>query len=486
MNREGGIGAGDAGNPEALTARILRRMGESGGFPALDRSVAVIVEAMERSVEDTSPLVDAVLEDVSLTQKVLRLANSAMYAPISSSVSTVSQAVHVLGFQAVGHLALGVKLIGSMGQISAQSRSAERELAHSLLAGSVAGSVAGKAAMKQGELGVVCSLLHRLGRLLASFYLPEEWARIQQAVESGADEAEAARRELGMDLHEVGTLVARQWRLPAGIVRTMQAEGQGSAEAGEEDALLALTRFADLSAGLAVAPPDEAAGRALEALASRFGPALGLAAEDLLQAVKTATVEATSQPLLASILVEDKGAHPAPAPPPGPLERLREGVREVRQAIDKGVSGQTLQNMLLERMSGALNLSRAAVLLLDRTHQSYRVTASLSERPTHRLEGVALPARGGADLAQVALARKVDIYIDNPRDPKIASHLPDWIRVHSLHPFFLLPMSGGDGAPLGLVYGQQRDDARLGKDTLGQLAALRDLLQDRLRADTAA
>ena len=105
MTRNGGEASGGTG--EALLARIMQRMNESGGFPALDHSVAQIVEALEVGEEDTTPLVNAVLADVSLTQKVLRLANSAMYAPIGRSVSTVSHALMVLGFEAVGHLALG-------------------------------------------------------------------------------------------------------------------------------------------------------------------------------------------------------------------------------------------------------------------------------------------------------------------------------------------------------------------------------------------
>lgn len=472
-----------AGPAESLPDRIMRHMGESGGFPALDHSVAMIVEAMEMGQEDTTPLVNAVLADVSLTQKVLRLANSAMYAPIGSSVSTVSHAVHVLGFEAVGHLALGVKLIGSMSQIGANSNSAERELAHSLVAGSVAGSVAGKSGMKNGEMGVVCSLLHRLGRLLVSFYLPDEWHRIQHAVAAGGDETAAATRELGMNLHEVGIHVARQWRLPAKIVRTMQTEGAQAEEEGD-DWLLALTHFSDQSASLITAGKDDASGQAMEALAGKFSAALGMHADDLLQAARAATDEATSEPLLASILVDGKAvsSKTAPVVPATPLARLSVGARDVRQAMDEGESALEIQRMVLEVAFTSLDLGRAAVLLLNREAQAYRVSATLAARTPNRLVGFAIPAKAGADLAHVALARKVDIYIDNPRDPKIAPHFPDWIRAHSLHPFFLLPMAARDGSPLGLLYGQQQDDGKLTKEELGQLAALRDLLQDRLRS----
>lgn len=497
---EGGVIPSEPGT-ESLAAQIMRRMAESGGFPALDHSVAAIVEAMERSVDDTTPLVEAVLADVSLTQKVLRLANSAMYAPIGSNVTTVSHAVHVLGFEAVGHLALGVKLIGSMGQIKPESHSAERELAHSLLAGSVAGSVVAKAGIKNGEMGVVCSLLHRMGRLLISFYLPEAWNRIQHAVSGGAEEAVAARAELGMSFQDVGIQVARQWRLPGKIVDTMQDNGTAGTPPGEEW-LMALTRFSDRSAGVVASGVEGEGGPSMEALAAEFGPALGLPPEDMIQAVRAASDETTAEPALASILMEPREAKeeksPAPAPqqpeeppkvsgtPSSPVARLKLGVHQARQALDGGQPTLGIQRLVLQAAFNALSLSRTAVLVVDQGKAVYRVTATLAERAPNRLEGASIPTKAAADLAKVALAKKVDIYIDNPRDPKIAPHFPDWIRAHSLHPFFLLPITRADGGPMALFYGQQREDTKLSKEELAQLAALRDVLQASLRGEAGA
>ncbi len=482
MTRNGGEASGGTG--EALLARIMQRMNESGGFPALDHSVAQIVEALEVGEEDTTPLVNAVLADVSLTQKVLRLANSAMYAPIGRSVSTVSHALMVLGFEAVGHLALGVKLIGSMGRISPLSHSAEQVLAHSLVAGSVAGSVVGKSGMAGGEMGVVCTLLHRIGRLLTAFYLPEEWALIQHAVESGQDEGEAARGVLGMTLDELGRQIAQQWRLPARIVHTMRSDALSVGEAGSEqdERLLALTHFSDRSASLIASGKGQATSRFLEELAAEYSAKLGVPREALLEAVAAAPDEVTAEPLLAGILVERQESSAAPVVPADPLAQLRAGILDVRQAISERGSMADIERMVLEVAFRALDLSRVAVMVLDPERRAYRVQATLAAREPNRLAGFTMPAQPGADLAHLALARKVDIYIDNPRDTKIASRLPDWIRTHGLHPFFLLPMSDRDGKAIGVFYGQQQNDAKLTKEELGQLAGLRDLLQSRLQA----
>lgn len=467
---------------DELLAGVLQRMNESGGFPALDHSVARIVDALERGDQDTTPLIDAVLADVSLTQKVLRLANSAMYAPIGRNVTTVSQAMNVLGFEAVGHLALGVKLIGSLGQMHSPSRSAERELARSLVAGSVAGSVVGKASVPGGETGIVCTLLHRVGELLTAFYLPDSWGRIQQSIAAGRDESDAARAELGMTMSDLGLRVAQQWRLPPRIVHTMEAdvpraEASARPETEEEAWLVALTRFSHRSAGIISATDKASSAARIATLADEFGPSLKLPSTDLVDAVATATDEVTAKPYLAEILVE------APAPVAGPVERsdpsalLQAGLRALNRAAASGMDVAALESRALELLFRALSLSRAAILMLDADGRACRVTTTLSAKQPNRLAGLVLTVGAGADLAQLAMARKVDIYIDNPRDNKIAARLPDWIRNFSLHPFFLLPLSGPGGRAVGLIYGQQSDDTKLDKALLLQLAELRALLQ---------
>lgn len=467
---------------DELLSGVLRRMNESGGFPALDHSVARIVDALERGEEDTTPLVDAVLADVSLTQKVLRLANSAMYAPIGRDVTTVSQAMKVLGFEAVGHLALGVKLIGSLGQMQSPSRTAERELAQCLVAGSVAGSVVGKAHVPKGETGIVCTLLHRVGQLLTAYYLPESWDRIQQAMAAGRDEADAARAELGMTMSDLGLSMAQQWRLPPRILHTMEAEvpcAEASARQETEDEawLVALTRFSHRSARVITAADKTASAPLIAALADEFGPSLKLPSTDLVEAVATATDEVTAKPYLAEILVEPTRKTAAPTGPGDTTALLPDGLRELRRAAENGTGLAELETRALDLLFRALSLSRAAILKLDADGRACRVTATVSAKQPNRLVGLVLPIGPGADLAQLAMVRKVDIYIDNPRDTKIAARLPDWIRNFSLHPFFLLPLAGPDGKVVGLIYGQQGDDAKLDKALLLQLSELRALIQ---------
>ena len=82
--------------------------------------------AMRGEDEREFDMTQTVLSDPVLTQKVLRLANSGMYSAFGQHVNTVSKAVLVLGTDAIGHLALGLKLIEELAAATPDSVSRPR------------------------------------------------------------------------------------------------------------------------------------------------------------------------------------------------------------------------------------------------------------------------------------------------------------------------------------------------------------------------
>ena len=102
---------------DLLWERIRRR----GDMPGFTKAITAILGAMRGEDEREFSMTQTVLTDPVLTQKVLRLANSGMYAAFGQRVNTVSKAVMVLGTEAIGHLALGLKLVEELTSSSAGS-----------------------------------------------------------------------------------------------------------------------------------------------------------------------------------------------------------------------------------------------------------------------------------------------------------------------------------------------------------------------------
>ena len=96
---------------QATLDKLLRAMQGSKGVPATERSVASVLGALDSSEAGKQAVVRHIIDDCALTQKVLKLANSAMYAPFSQGSDSVSTALEVLGSEALLHLVLGAELV---------------------------------------------------------------------------------------------------------------------------------------------------------------------------------------------------------------------------------------------------------------------------------------------------------------------------------------------------------------------------------------
>lgn len=174
----------DAASPSAdgeSTRRLLAvRIAQRGDLPGFSKAVGTILNAMRGEPHDDFDMVRTVLSDPSLTHKVLRLANSPMYAVFGQNIHTVTQAIQVLGIESIGHLALGHKLIDGLALAAPDALSSRNELEKTILAGHIGRQVAALTHQRDSEAAVVCAMLHGLGRVMVAFYLPEFWRAIQQ------------------------------------------------------------------------------------------------------------------------------------------------------------------------------------------------------------------------------------------------------------------------------------------------------------------
>ena len=104
----------ELGDSRKTQELLWKQIKEQGHLPGFSNVVDQIVGAMQSEDEREFSMTRTVLSDPALTHRVLRLANSAMYA-MFGEINTVSRAVMVLGTESIGHLALGLKLVDTQG-----------------------------------------------------------------------------------------------------------------------------------------------------------------------------------------------------------------------------------------------------------------------------------------------------------------------------------------------------------------------------------
>ena len=200
-------------------------MSERGDFPMLSQALRTTVSAMNDDDLDFTALVQVVLSDFGLTQKVLRLANSAMYMAFGGNITTVTRALMVLGMDAVGHLVVGLKLVDHFHHERAAPHRREARTEPHAAVGRVARKLTEHSDLRSAEEAVVCTLMRQIGKLLVAFYLEREWDQLRRkaAAENITRQPTRARVLLGVTFDEIGIEAADRWRLPETIRAGMRA-----------------------------------------------------------------------------------------------------------------------------------------------------------------------------------------------------------------------------------------------------------------------
>jgi len=395
------------------------------------------------------------------------------------------------------------------------------ECARSILTGVIAREVGSGMKVKNPEEVFVCAMLSNLGRLLATYYFPEEAEIISKivAVEEVSTDA-AACRVLGISLSELGTEVAKTWGFPERMVRCMDASAprvMGKPATSDEVLRFASAMARDLASQMidnTDADPAKLASAAFESYkrqlpmdAKAFSAAVGTAmgkfteyARAVSYAIATgasaqriakaahAPAETTvvqSRPATADTVVAESFVSQSltssviPQPPapetPNTGELLSAGIEDLSNALVEERPLSDILRIMLEAMYRAIGL-RNIVLVVRDVHANTMVGRfGLGPEVDARVQRMRFPVPYVADVFHVAMEKNLDIIISDTADPKIADKLPDWYRAGIAAPTFMLFPLIVKKSKFGLIYGDQAtaNSMRIGEAELKLLRTLR-------------
>ncbi|MFP5391458.1 MAG: HDOD domain-containing protein [Gammaproteobacteria bacterium] len=440
---------------DATLAQLWERTRRQGDMPGFTRAIQAILGAMRGEDELEFSMAQTVLSDPILTQKVLRLANSSMYSAFGQRVDTVSKAILVLGTDAIGHLALGLKLIEELSSASPATGLAHVEMEKAVLAGMVAQQVAASAARHDPEEAVVCSMLHTLGRMMVTFYMPERWPELQQHGGEGKED-DAAVALLGLSLEGIGRATAEHWGLPRNLIRGMRRIEPGARGADSHEDWLAAVSTMSSQCAVYLWHDDAAGAENVRTLAISFSPMLGVAPEGILVAIEKAKVVAANDLSIAPLAkpAEKRAREMARARVRAEGNKiLLAGVADMRAVLPSAGPGQML-TMALETVHRGLSFTRAVAFLRNRRENAYAAKMSFGEGVKDLIPAMRFDDAYEANVFHAALGSDRVIFIENARDPKFAAKLPAWWKnsLADARAFVVLPLCT-NGQPVGFMYG---------------------------------
>ena len=199
------------------SADVLAQIETIGELPILPQTLLQIQKVATDDRSSADDLAQVILRDQSLTMRVLRMVNSALYQRRGQEkVTTVRRAVIVLGFETVRKIALGLSVFDMMSKLSRSPHLLD-VTRHSLVTAAFAQMLAEASGRMAPEEAFVTALIHDVGKVVLIECSPEAYDRVLKDIASGVDTIDAERRHFGMSHDRAGRRLALKWKLPVSI-----------------------------------------------------------------------------------------------------------------------------------------------------------------------------------------------------------------------------------------------------------------------------
>lgn len=244
-------------------------------LPPIPNAALRLIGLLDKAETENDDIVQAIRFDNVLTAKLLRACNSP-YFGFSEPVSSVDQAVLVLGHQQILHIVLTLAFGSSMTVSLPGYANESCDLwQHSLTTAMAAEVVADSGLNINAERSVAftAGLLHDIGKLvLGQVIEPDQQTAIGGCLtEGGRARSDAERQILGTDHAEVGACLLKSWNLPDDVVEAVANHHRPTLT--PRPLLSAVVHVANCAAHLAAAAPGAEGSQAVvdEPVAAELG-----------------------------------------------------------------------------------------------------------------------------------------------------------------------------------------------------------------------
>lgn len=518
--------AGDDGQSGTLEF-LLRRMRHKSDFPAMSGSIMRIQSISSSDRESVATLTNEILKDVALTNKLLRLVNTPQYAR-GGTISTVSRAVTLVGFNGIRNMALSLVLLEHM-QDKAHANLLKEEFLRSLMAGAIAIELS--PVRSEGEEAFLGAMFQNLGRLLTEYYFQEE-ARAVRALTVGEEpisEVSAAITVLGISYEQLGVGISRAWHLPQSIQQCIRKplgpapatppkdladrlrwialasnemadallhSEPGSAQARVAQAGQRYTRCIGIDAKTMETATQRAREKLVElARAMDFKVAPDSAAARLLQTgpdagAATPLTQAMQERAAADALHDSVASFELHATQPVTPEQiaalardtqrvaemLAAGIQDITDAMVEDYKLSDILRMILETMFRAMDFRQIVFCMRDAKQDALTGRFGLGPGVAQMVKTFHVPLHPDkSDLFSAVCSKGADTMISDASAERVAERLPVWYLKSVNAPTFLLLPLMIKGAPFGLIYADKGEPGglQLGDKELALLRTLR-------------
>ena len=189
-------------------------------MPTLPTVTFRVMEITGDAKSSANDLMKIISPDVSLTTKILKIANSPLYG-LTREISSIQHALTILGFKEVRNLVISTVALENFKDLDQDRRfDIKKFWKHSFCCGLAAKIIATSFMTKSNEL-FVAGLIHDIGKLVIYSAFPDEFMKHQEAMSSlklKYISFDAEKDFFAMSHDEVGMKLLEKWMFPENLI----------------------------------------------------------------------------------------------------------------------------------------------------------------------------------------------------------------------------------------------------------------------------
>lgn len=473
-------------DPEELTDEendiidtLYLKMKKKGDFPTFSRQIIEVNQIITTDKSSAKDISQVIMKDFSLTNKLIKLVNTAMYSQFNQNgVSSVASAMIIMGTNQIQRTASNLMLFEHM-RNNAQNQSLKDITMLTYMSGLMSKDLARLEGFRDQEEFQICGMFHKLGENLVAFYFPDKFRLIHEIEKKkGLSKDEAAKKIIGVDFKTLGTGVAKKWRLPNNIVKSMAFDPSDKASQGNSEKTITraerlgrISSFSNALCDIYRNPSPEQRDLAIEQLLKTFEGMIDLDIKDVEGLVKRASDRLKAHASIMNISISQneilanmdnkpdsndaKSENSESTLKPdikAPKEKVDNDIKRIEEVMTGPFQISDILTDILNVMHKGFDYSRIAICIKDVGSNDIVVRHGLGKDIDILRKEFRFSLEKSEDIFHFSLLREKDYTIHDINDPKFKALIPDWYRKLNLSKGFDLYSLVIDHVPLGFFY----------------------------------
>ncbi len=194
-------------------SKQFEKFNTHGKLPSPKGVALQVIHLTEQQDATAQQIAKLINNDPSLASRIIKSANL-LARREGRPVTSIIDAVTVLGFKSVRQLALSLSLVADFGSGACAGFDYQEFWAHSVCCGVAAQQLVSKMSIGVADEAFLVGLLSQIGRLTLSTVFPDQYSQLITQTSDAQSLSKLERNTFGLDHNQITAIMLKDWGMP--------------------------------------------------------------------------------------------------------------------------------------------------------------------------------------------------------------------------------------------------------------------------------